>query len=153
MLKNHIDIRLKYEKFVKNVCATGIVYALESKTGIARSSSTEYEDDEGNAIPLTCVWSQAAYARACATNGWEGYTVKEIPLNKFMENWCVGMHYDGVLTGVEFDKGMFGMETEPLELLADIITELKATGKEVELENYEDLNELEEIVNQFLDDM
>jgi hypothetical protein len=103
--------------------------------------------------PFRLPVSQAVYARACATNGWEGYAVKEIPLNKFMENWCVGMHYDGVLTGVEFDSGMFGMETEPLELLADIITELKATEKEVELENYEDLNELEEIVNQFLDDM
>ncbi|WP_370647745.1 hypothetical protein [Chryseobacterium sp. MA9] len=34
-------------------------------------------------------------------------------LNKYAENWCLGMNNDGLLVGTDFDSNMFGDEVEP----------------------------------------
>ena len=54
MLKNHIDVRLKHEKFIKRVCETNIVYGLKSKEGFATSSSNDFEDEDGEPIGIIC---------------------------------------------------------------------------------------------------
>lgn len=50
MFKNHIDVKLKHEKFVTKVCETNLVYGLENEDGFATSSSNDLEDEDGEPI-------------------------------------------------------------------------------------------------------
>lgn len=143
MFKDQIDIQLKYEKFIKKTCETGIVYGLESDEGFATSSSNEFEDEEGNAVPLLCFWSEKALAQSCIKEDWEKYRVVEIALPDFFENWCVGMHNDALLAGINFDQNMFGYEAEPIELLLELITESRQNKRHIPLLKYKDLDDLE----------
>ena len=57
-------------------------------------------------------------------------------LADFIENWCIGMNNDGLLIGIEFDQQMFGYESEPFDLILDLVAELKAQGKDLSFNNF-----------------
>jgi len=144
MLQDHISLKLRHEKFVKQVCETGIVYGLRSEEGFATSSSNDQEDDDGEAIEVICFWSEAAAAGVCIKNDRAEYKVAEIALPDFIENWCIGMNNDNLLAGTDFDHNMFGFETEPLELALALINELKANKSDIAFQKFHDLNDLEQ---------
>lgn len=143
MLKNHIDVRLKHEKFVKKVCETSIVYGLEDEDGFATSSSNDLEDENGVPIGIICFWSDKALAKSCVKNGWEEYEPTEINLAEFIENWCIGIDNDELLVGTNFDQNMFGFEIEGYELILELIDELKKNKKELEFQKFENIEDLE----------
>lgn len=143
MLKNHIDIRLKHEKFVKQVCETTIVYGLESEDGFATSSSNDFEDEDGEPVGIICFWSEKALAKSCAKDDWKGYETTEIDLAEFIENWCIGIDNDELLVGTNFDQNMFGFEVEGYELILELVEELKKNKKELEFQKFENLEDLE----------
>ena len=150
MFKNHIDVKLKHEKFVKKVCETNLVYGLENKDGFATSSSNDLEDEDGEPIGIICFWSEKALAKSCSKNDWEEYEPTEIRLAEFIENWCVGIDNDELLVGTNFDQNMFGNEIEGYGLILELIEELKKKNKELDFEKFEDLKDLE---NQIRDAM
>ncbi|GAA4304134.1 hypothetical protein GCM10023183_17270 [Nibribacter koreensis] len=127
------------------------VIGLESEDGFATSSSNNYEDENKNPISMICFWSEKALARACSKDGWKNYTPTEIPLSEFLENWCVGMDNDGLLLGTNFDQNMFGHEIEPLDLILEITAELKSSGKKLELQKFENIEDLEKQVKAILE--
>ena len=53
------------------------------------------------------------------------------------------MDNDGLLVGTEFDQNMFGFETEPLNLILDLCSELKSMGKDLELQKFQGISDLE----------
>jgi hypothetical protein len=148
MLKNHIDVRLKHEKFTKRVCETNIVYGLESEEGFATSSSNDFEDEDGEPIGIICFWSEKALANSCIKNGWEEYKLTEISLSEFIENWCIGMDNDELLVGTNFDQNMFGFEIDPFDLILELVEELKTNKKELEFLKFENLADLENQINE-----
>ncbi|WP_306350393.1 DUF2750 domain-containing protein [Flavobacterium sp. '19STA2R22 D10 B1'] len=150
MLQDAITIDLRHQNFIKKICQTGIVYGLKSNSGFATSSSNDYEDAEGNPVDVICFWSEEALAKACAKDSWDAYAPKEIALDEFIEEWCIGMYNDEILVGTEFDQNMFGYEIEPPALILEIIKELKAISKEIELTQFESMTDLEQ---QILDSM
>ncbi|GAA3730454.1 hypothetical protein GCM10022422_10730 [Flavobacterium ginsengisoli] len=143
MFKNHIDIKLKHKKFIKEVCETEIVFALKSKNGFATSYSNEFEDEDGEPIGIICFWSKEIMAKICAKNEWDDYHPAAINLSDFLENWCIGMHNDGLLVGTNFDQHLFGYESEGYNLILEIITELKKTKKELDLKKFENIEDFE----------
>lgn len=147
MLKNHIDVRLKHEKFIRRVCETNIVYGLESEEGFASSSSNDFEDEDGEPIGIICFWSEKAYANSCIKNGWKEYKLTEISLSEFIENWCIGMDNDVLLVGTNFDQNMFGFEIEPFDLIIELVEELKINKKELDFLKFENLADLENQIN------
>ncbi|ESU24657.1 hypothetical protein FLJC2902T_31890 [Flavobacterium limnosediminis JC2902] len=151
MFKNHIDIRLKHEKFIKKVCETNIVYGLESEDGFATSSSNDLEDEDGEPIGIICFWSEKALANSCVKNNWEEYKPTEINLAEFIENWCIGIDNDGLLIGTNFDQNMFGHEVEGYELILELIDELKKNKKELEFQKFENLADLETQIKEVLE--
>jgi len=151
MIQDSLIVNQRHERFVKKVCETKIVIGLESEDGFAMSSSNRYEDKDGNPIPMICFWSDKASAMACTKEGWSNYSPKEILLSEFLENWCIGMDNDGILVGTNFDQNMFGYEVEPLDLILEIVTELKNTGENLELASFDDIEDLEEQVKELLD--
>lgn len=58
------------------------------------------------------------------------------------------MDNDNLLVGTEFDRNMFGYEAEPLLLALEIINELIAHHKEIELRKFNDIHDFK---NQILD--
>ena len=143
MFKNHIDIRLKHEKFIKKVCETNIVYGLEKGGGYATSSSNDLEDEDGEPIGIICFWSEKALANSCVKNGWKEYKLSEIKLSEFIENWCIGIDNDELLVGTNFDQNMFGYEIEGYDLILELLDELKKINKELEFLKFENLEDLE----------
>lgn len=143
MFKNQIDIRLKHEKFIKKVCETNIVYGLENEYGFATSGSNEYEDEEGEPTEIICFWSEELLAKVCAKNEWKEYKPALVNLNDFIENWCIGIHNDGLLIGTNFDHHMFGNEIEGYNLILELIDELKKTKKELKFQKFNNIEDLE----------
>ena len=143
MLQDSIVTEKRHKRFIQTICESGIVYGLKSNEGFATSSSVHYEDDEGNPIKIICFWAEKALAKSCIKDNWSKYNISEIQILDFIEIWCIGMEDDGLIVGTQFDQNMFGFEAEPLELILDLITELKSTGKELNFKKFNGISDLE----------
>lgn len=137
-------IENRYKNFIKKVCDTDIVYALQNHDGFATSASAHYDNEQGKPVDILCFWAEGARAKSCAINHWSNYQITEIALVDFIENWGVGMENDGIIAGIAFDQKMFGYEAKPLDLILALIDEIKATKKELPLQKFENLADLEE---------
>jgi hypothetical protein len=151
MFQNHITVKNRHKKFIKTVCETEIVYGLRNKKGFATSSSVHYDNDNGEPVGMICFWAEKVRAKSCIKDGWKKYETTEISLSEFMESWCLGMENDGLLIGTEFDKNMFGFESEPLELIIELSTELKTIGKDLNLRKFNGIEDLEKQVKTIME--
>ncbi|CAI8808638.1 DUF2750 domain-containing protein [Chryseobacterium sp. IT-36CA2] len=151
MLQDHITVENRHKDFIKKIIETETVYALKGDVGYATSYSSESEYEDGEPVQIICFWSDAARAKSCIENEWDKYEPSSIPLNEFVENWCLGMNSDGVLVGTNFDNNLFGYEAEPLELILDIAKELTISGKSLELRKYENMEDLEKQIREVLE--
>lgn len=145
MLQDVSTIEHKHKKFIERAVAFDSVWILQSNAGYANSVSTEYEDTD--VIPF---WSDAAYARGATLKGWKEYAPVEIPLSKFLEDWLVGLHNDNHLVGTNWDSNLLGKESEPLEIVLEIISELRRFNREVQLVKYSGVDELETRIKRIL---
>lgn len=150
MTQDQTTLQNRYADFVKNVSESEIVYALKGDEGYATSYSSEIEHEDGSAVQTVCFWSDDTIAKSCIENEWSGYNTDLLPLNDFIENWCLGMNMDGIIVGINFDNELTGFEAEPLELILEIIAELKKTGKSLELKKFESINDLESQIKEAL---
>lgn len=136
MLQDQATTEYKYKLFRQKVVDSEIVWGLANDDGWATSASNE--NDEVTIIPF---WSDKAYALSCAKEDWSTYTPTSIPLDEFLESWCIGMFSDGTLVGVNWDSHMFGKEVEPLDLALDIVNELTTKGKSISFREFEDIDD------------
>jgi len=132
----------QHERFIKEVCESGVVWSLGNKSGFSTSNSNEYEDADGNMLNVICVWSDKSMAMSCAKEDWAEYKPAEIPLGEFIENWCVGMYEESFLAGTNFDDNMCGFESNPLDLIVELVSELKRIRKNIPLQLYKGLDDL-----------
>jgi hypothetical protein len=147
MLQNSIIVKQRYERFIKKVCETEIVYGLKNTEGFATSESNDFEDENGASLELICFWSEKSLAQFCVKEEWSEYIPNEISLENFIENWCIGMFNDGLIIGINFDQNLFGFEIEPLELIKALLVELHKQGKELSLRKFKSVEELEQKIN------
>ena len=108
------DLRADYERFLRRVSETGVVWALKSSQGWAMCPSS---DRASNVLPF---WSDEAYARRHCVREWTAYSPTPIPLDEFVNSWLHGMHSDKALVGVNFNAGLAGLEVEPLTLAKEL---------------------------------
>lgn len=142
-MKDSIDIINRHKKFIEQICETELIYTLENNDDFAISYSNNYEDNNGEPIQLNCFWSNEALAKSCIKEEWSEFQIYQIPLNKFIEYWCIGIDHDDLMIGTDFDSNLYGHESDPLELILEIIEKLKSLNKNVEFENFTDLDDLE----------
>jgi hypothetical protein len=135
-----------HEQFIKQVCETGIVWGLENEEGFAMASSAEFENSEGEPVEVLCFWSDKGLANSCINDEWTSYKPAQVKIGEFMESWCLGMYEDELLTGTNFDPELAGYELEPLDLILELCDELKKRDKQIDFENYADLDEFIEEV-------
>ena len=143
MIPEEKAIKDRHDKFIAEITQGGVVWALSSDEGFATVTSDEYSDEDGEPIEMICFWSNQEAALACAKAEWSAYETEEIDLPAFLENWCVGMHNEGLLVGTSFDWDLFGYEIEALDLILEIAEAMRAAGKDLPLEKYESLAALE----------
>ncbi len=148
-----LDIEKKrYDRFIKKLCKTEVVYGLiDSDDGFATSQSMSYEYGDGEPVGIICFWSEKAIASSCISEEWSDYTVTEVPLALFLENWCIGMDNDELLVGADFDQNLSGFEADPLDVILDISAELKLQGKDVELKKFNGIDDLEKQVHELVE--
>ena len=151
MFQDAILIEKRHQRFIKTVCATGIVYSLKRRKRFATTSSVHFENDDGDPLGMICFWAEKALAKSCAIDSWRKYKLIEISLGDFLENWCIGMENDDLLVGTQFDKNMFGFEAEPLELILDLCTELSVLKKEVPLKKFTGIEDLAQQVKAIIE--
>ncbi|AXT54611.1 DUF2750 domain-containing protein [Aquimarina sp. AD1] len=151
MLQDSITLKNRHLKFIKTVSESEIVYGLKSKKGFATSSSTQYEEDNGNPIGMICFWAEKVRAKSCAKDEWKKYRVTEISLTEFIENWCIGMANDGLLIGTQFDQNLFGYEVEPLDLILELTTELKSNEKDLNFRKFNGIDGLEKQIKDIIE--
>ncbi|MBY0425299.1 MAG: DUF2750 domain-containing protein [Cytophagales bacterium] len=137
----------RYKLFVNQVVDNGFLWGLTNTRRWATSSSSFFKKVE--AMPF---WSSDKDAIACAKDAWKDYHASKILLGEFLENWCAGLYEDRFLVGLNWLEDLSGKEMEPLDLMLEIIEELKIKGKSVQLNNYEGLDDLETEVRSLLED-
>ncbi len=142
-MKDSIEIIERHKKFIEQICETELVYTLENEEGFAISYSNNYEDEDGEPIQLNCFWSNEALAKSCIKEEWSEFKIYSIPLDKFIEYWCIGIDHDGFMIGTDFDSNLYGHEADALELILEIIEKLKTLDKKVTFENFENIDDLE----------
>ncbi|WET50451.1 DUF2750 domain-containing protein [Chryseobacterium indologenes] len=152
MLQDQITLKIRYKDFIRKVSETEIVYGLKDEKGYATSYSNDLEYEDGGPVQIICFWSDAARAKSCVDREWNRYEASPIPLNEFLENWCLGMNSDGLILGVDFDSNLFGYEAEPLELVLEMIKELKKNNKSLTLRKFDDLEDMENQIREVLED-
>ncbi|WP_114921562.1 DUF2750 domain-containing protein [Neisseria elongata] len=112
----------EYNRFIRSIIGSQTLYTLVSDEGdIAECPSTEYEEDDGEPVPVFCVWHDRTQAEACKVEEWADYQLEALPLDFFLHEWLVSMDQDAVLLGVDFDSELYGLEIEPVEVLADLL--------------------------------
>lgn len=103
-------LRADYDRFLKRVRETRLVWGLKSSRGWAMCPSC---DRASYVLPF---WSGETCATHHCVNEWTSYRPASIPLDEFVDSWLGAMHSDGALVGVDFNAGVTGLEIEPLSL-------------------------------------
>ena len=102
-----------YYHFIREVVATGIVYCLrdaQSEYVAACTSNQFVTQDQEEQVGVFAFWSDKEGAKACQKEEWEEYTISEIPLAEFMEDWCLSMYQDDIVAGINFSEDLYGHE-------------------------------------------
>ena len=128
-----------YFHFIREVVATGIIYCLRDTQSeyVAACTSNQFvtQDDKEK-------------AQACQKEEWKEYTVSEIPLAEFMEDWCLSMYQDDIVAGIDFSQDLYGYEETPMELLKTLIAEVEANEVALSFNGFTSLDDLREYVRE-----
>ncbi len=128
--------------FIEEIIQSGNVYALKTEENYASVESLFENDDDGTPVEAMCIWSNNALAIKNIQEEWTDYTLEKIELNSFLEDWCVGIFNDGLVFCLNINnESEDPIEYEPLELAYAIAKQLVINNKEVQLENYNGLEE------------
>ena len=147
METNPEEAEKRHQNFITDIVKNKTVWGLTTTKRWATSSSSFFKKVE--VMPF---WSEENLAISCAKDQWKGYLAGAIPLGEFLENWCAGLYEDHFLAGTNWTADLIGKELEPLDLIIEIIDEIKKQKTEVKLEHFESLEHLEEQVRDMIED-
>jgi len=109
---------------------SGEVWGLKSEEGwcLAPSNATDDEEDGDEEVEVDVLpfWSDRAYAKQCARDDWAHYEPTAIDLADFLEAWLPGMAEAGERVGTNWNADLVGLESDPLELKAELEAALAA---------------------------
>lgn len=109
----------KFERFVKRVAETGIIWGLYSESdGWANSPSDDFEDTD-----VILFWSDRDAADAHRTEEWSEHIPVEIEFDDFIDAWLQGMDDDGVMAGPNWGADLTGLEIAPKDLADRLLME------------------------------
>lgn len=135
-----------HHKFITEIVKNKSVWGLTNVKRWATASSSFYKKAE--VMPF---WSNESDAQLCAKEDWKGYHASEISLVEFLENWCAGLYEDHLLVGTNWTEELFGNEIEPLDLVLEILSELKLKQIDFQFNVYKSLEDFELIIKEMIE--
>lgn len=140
----------QYHSFIQEICANEhIFYAFAAYDKQAETLSKDQKAEENQPKVVRCFWANEKEAlEACKNEAWQGYRVVPVSLLHFLENWCIDMADEGVLVGINFDNQAVGIEINPLDLILEILAELKRIKKTLYLRDYDNYQAFENAIKQ-----
>lgn len=137
-------LQTRYKKFIANIAKNEIVYALrDPQSGTyANCTSNEFQGDDGKFCEVVVFFSSEALARACVTQEWSNHKICGFDLAEFLESWCAALSHSNAVVGADFDASLYGFEADALDVVLDVIDELRAQNKSIELQEYDSLDDL-----------
>ncbi|XXQ69077.1 DUF2750 domain-containing protein [Neisseriaceae bacterium B1] len=135
-----IDFDPAYQQFIQTLVRQREVFTLlDAEEYYAECPSEVYDDNLGEPVAVYCFWETAQAAQICQNEEWSSYHLAVLDLEEFMSEVLLEMDEDEHLVGVAFDEQLFGTEVEPMELLADLLTEIEAQNQQDTFETYDKL--------------
>lgn len=131
------------KNFVNTICENGVVYSMESKDAFALCGSNQFSTDSGEPVTVFCFWSDEDLAKSCCIEDWYDFKVNEVSITSFIEDWCVGIYNDSFLVGLDFNKEMFGLEVDPIDLILNITKKLKSQKIDLDFEQFKNIQDIE----------
>lgn len=140
MIKNFI------EKIIKN----DSVYIIEYKDEIAIAESLLFKTDANEPVNVVCFWSDKEQAMKCCNEIWKNYKPNEVCITTFIEDYLVNIYNESFIVGIDFNEKIEGIEADPLDVISELIKELKKQNINLELEYFKNLTDLENQLQKLL---
>lgn len=140
----------QYRSFIQEICANEhLFYAFTAYDKKAETLSKDQKDEENQPKVVRCFWvSEKEALEACKNEYWQGYRVNRMSLIHFLENECIDMAEESILAGIDFNNQDCDYEINPLDLILDIIVELKRIGKTLYLRDYDNYQDFQNAIKQ-----
>jgi Protein of unknown function (DUF2750) len=149
LLKEHqqeeAQLEVRHKSFIEQAVSNSAVWLLDDGEGVATSSSTVFFDENDQELGVIPVWADKADAKAAAKEEWSQYNPVSIPLATFLEFHLIKMSNDDLMAGVNWNATLAGKELHPVELALELVAELEAQNKTIDLEHHDSLEEYKEI--------
>lgn len=145
------DINNRHKTFIENICRNETFHTLKSDEGYAFSETLFIDDDEGGLYDKMLFWSTVAEAELCRIEEWSAHEIETISLVQFIERWCIAISNEEQMIGTEPFPDMLSYEIDPLDLIIEILEELKRTGKTLSFSNFQGIDDLEKQVMKALE--
>ncbi len=93
--------------FAANVVKAGALWLLTSEDEYLVVDSVEYADTD-----VMPIFSSEAAAKALCVDDWADYSIAQIAVEDFFEQWLPELDKDGILLGIDLDAELAGDEVE-----------------------------------------
>lgn len=141
------EIDPRYIQFIQQTVQQRMVYTLQDEEGfLAQCPSEEHDDTIGEPVIVECFWGNKNDAQMCQQDEWQNFQLVDLTLDEFMYDFLLDMDADTKLVGVAFDAQLYGIEVEPIELLCDLLAEIKTQQC---VNEFDDFAELQQICQQW----
>ena len=107
----------RYWYFVRKAADSQIVWGLQGE----ESNWIVSESEIG--IIVYPLWPEKEYAEANRIDSWTDTNASSISVNTLLKEWLPRMHQNNDKVGVFWDLNGFGVDIDPLTLMADITRE------------------------------
>ncbi len=137
-----------YQVFIQKAVENEVVWYLATEKGCAMCQSNDSE------LGVYLFWGAKSAALKSAKHEWQDYEPKKIKLAEFMEVWCIPLYEQEVLIGANWTEELLGVEINPLDLLKDLIAEIRRQNQEEKLNLllFDDLCDMELAISEVEED-
>ncbi len=129
-----------HQQFLEKVVRNEVIWYLHTgEEGCASCPSAVVDLD------VYLFWDSKSAAQQAATAEWADYEPRKIKLAAFLEVWCFPLYEQEVLMGTNFNTELIGQENHPLQLLKDLIAQIRRqnTEEDLDLLLFDDLCDVE----------
>lgn len=137
---------------IQQICASQCIFALKDNVSYASVESLYELDDDNQPIEAMCIWTSLDMAKEHLIEDWSEYKVESIPINDFLENWCLGIFNDGLVFSLNLDLEGNTVEIQPLDLAYKLALGLQEENQEIKLNKFQNIDEFIEKIKPLIID-
>lgn len=137
-------------KFIDQIIANNKVFIIEFKDELAISQSLLFKNQANEPVPVVCFWHNLPLATASCVDVWKDYKPQEICLTTFIEDYLVNIYNESFIVGIDFNDKMEGVEADPIDVILEIIAQLKKHKIQLDFEYFKNVADLENQIKKLI---